>query len=154
MDLLLWRRTPKRKTASRTPNASSRLAAKNRPAKWPPGSASTRRKTCISSPTPLSAANKPRKLLSALRHRPAPGHRQRCRRSAGRGRLARRRPRPMPRRTHRRPSTDAGGTAALLLSGTEADWTIERGVMVVSNRTRFDGAETVLKYAATEEFLS
>ena len=48
-----------------------------------------------------------------------------------------------------------GRTAALLLSGTEADWTIKKGgLWWFSNRTRFDGAETVLKYAATEEFLS
>jgi len=48
-----------------------------------------------------------------------------------------------------------GRTAALLLSGSEADWTIKKGaVWWFTNRTRRGETLTVLKYAATDELVS
>ena len=47
-----------------------------------------------------------------------------------------------------------GRTAALLLSGTEADWTIKKGALWwFSNRTRRGETQTVLKAATTIELL-
>lgn len=48
-----------------------------------------------------------------------------------------------------------GRTAALLLSGTEANWTIKKGALWwFSNRTRRGETQTVLRYVATEELTS
>ena len=45
-----------------------------------------------------------------------------------------------------------GRTAALLLSGTEADWTIKKGALWwFSNRTRLSETQTVLKVAIAPE---
>ena len=47
-----------------------------------------------------------------------------------------------------------GQTAALLLSGTEADWTIKKGALWwFSNRFRRDETQTVLRLAISADFL-